>query len=279
MRVKMFIFSGLLIISTNLLFGQVDSNKINDNKGETKKVNYRVEKNIYIDVVENIDKEHEELVHPVTLSEEAIGRILYAFRIDGPGVSPFNVFSIEEIRKLVDDGRLVKAFLKSNKYEKIKLSRIKDYVDENKKIVESREDTFYLFFKTDDQLYITYVPKGYDLSRFMVKGLDMTDGVRWDGSPFQATISINKKLWTSNLKKSIFPITGDLSKISNVKTMASEGNNKDNVENPTQDNVKEFSLEDLQNELEKLKKMLDAKLISEEEYKKLKEKVLAKAGL
>ena len=40
-----------------------------------------------------------------------------------------------------------------------------------------------------------------------------------------------------------------------------------------------ISIEEMQNELERLKEMLDKKLITEEEYKVLKDRVLKKAGL
>jgi len=272
MKKSLIIFSVTLILFNGLLFGQSPNGELQKNI-KKKKINYKIETNIYIDVVENIDKNHEELAHPVLLSDEALGRIMYAFKVDGPGLNPHKLFSIEEIRELIENGRLSEAFKKATKYEKVKLSRVVEAIDEHGKVVESREEIFFMFFKSNDELYVTYVTRGYRISRFMVNGLDMTDGIRWDGSPFTSTISINKKLWTTDLKKTIFPITDDLSKILSI------GKEKKTVENKEKKEIQEFSLEDMQKELENLKKMLDSKLITNDEYKKLKAKVLAKAGL
>ncbi len=261
----------LILVTINFIgFAQVPKAKTNIGQ------NYKIEKNIYINIVESVDKEHEEYAHPVTLSKKALGRILYALKADAARMTPSKVFTIEEIRDLVEEGMLQEAFKKVNKYEKIKLEKVKEYIDENEEVIHSESETLFLFFKNKDELYVTYIPKGFPFFRKLMKGLDMKDGVRWNGKPFDNTISINKKLWTTDIKKPIFPSNvnfGEL--IKKVKQHGAQANEAPQK----QENVKQFSLEDLQTELEKLKTMLDKKLISFEEYKKLKKQVLAKAGL
>jgi hypothetical protein len=240
---------------------------------------YRVEKNIYINIVESVDKDHEAYAHPVELSNEAIGRILYALKVDAARMSPVQIFTIEEIRKLVDDGRLKEAFLKVGKFEKVELTKMNEYIDENDEVVYTKSEKLFLFFKNKDELYVTYIPSGFKFFRTLMKGLDMKDGVRWDGKPFNSTISINKKLWTVDIKKPIFPVSEDITQlIKKIRTKGNSEEGKKETNKALQEN-QDFSLDALQAELEKLKKMLDKKIISIDEYKKLKKKVLAKAGL
>jgi len=268
-----------LVIFTILFFitsFAKDSKKV-QNKG--KRVNYKLKTTINIDIVDNADKEHEKYAHPVELSNDEIARILYALRVSEPGYIPVQMFSIDEIKDIVEKGDLSAAFKLVTPNEVVRLIRNTDYLDNKGKVSRTKKDRLFFYFKKKDVLYVHYLFDGYKGFRRLVKGLDMGKAYRWDGTLWQNAIAINAKLWHEDMKKTIFPVDVDFSKLIAKQKDIDSNNSSFNPHEELQVQKTQLSLADLQKELERLNSMLEKKLITVDEYKKLKQGLLKKAGM
>ncbi|BBB33653.1 hypothetical protein TTHT_2229 [Thermotomaculum hydrothermale] len=138
------------------------------------------------------------------------------------------------------------------------------------------------WFKDNETLVVFYSYKGYDRARILKEGFHV-NYFKANGKIYKSAIEIKKDVWTKYLNKAIFE--KDYEKIwERIPKNPEEAEAREKTKQKTSgENInteqKTISIEEMQKELERLKNMLDKKLITKEEYEMLKKNVLKKAGL
>ncbi len=222
-------------------------------------------------------KTERKCAHPQVLTEKQANKILHTVKIRG--TVPVLVLNHEEIRKALK--KFVKLFATASQNEMVVVERTKEYLDaKNKKDIHTKLDKLFFWFKDKDNLVVLYYNKGYDTARTLETGYHV-EYFTENGKTYKSGIVIKSDLWTKNINKS--PFEKDYEKTwKNVeKNMEKEkqSKGKEKAENKEEKAHQTISIEEMQKELQRLKDMLDKKLITEEEYNMLKKNVLKKAGL
>ncbi len=222
-------------------------------------------------------KTERKFAHPQSLTEKQANKIFHSIKIKGD-VSVL-ALNNEDIRKVLK--KFIKAFKTASPNEMVVVEKAKNYLDvKNKKDLLTKIDKLVFWFKDNDNLVVFYHFEGYDAARILETGYHVTY-FKENGKKYKSAIVIKRDMWTNNIYKSPFEKDYDNTWQNLEKNLAREKQAKGKEKANKQSNKTEqtISIEEMQKELQRLKDMLDKKLITEEEYNMLKKNVLKKAGL
>ncbi len=226
--------------------------------------------------VYKIKTKNRKCVHPQKLTPKETNKIFHCIKIKGK-VS-FLVLTNEEIIKIYK--KFIEEMESAKPDEMVVVERIKNYIDtKNKKVLTKKIDKLLFWFKDNDTLVVFYHNKGYDRARILKEGFHVTY-FKENGKTYRSAIEIKRDVWTKYINKAIFEKDYEATWENLSKNLKKE--NKTTLkDNSKTDKQKEeaLTIEQLQKELQKLKDMLDKNLITEEEFKKLKKKLMERAGI
>ncbi len=217
--------------------------------------------------------------HPQTLTLRQASKILHSIKVKT--MFPVLIFNAEEVRRVVRD--FVKNMATAGKHEMVVIEKKQVFFDAktNKKMLE-RVDKLFFWFKDKDDLVVSYYAKGYDMARTLKEGFHVKYFRDEKGKVHKSTVIIKRDVWEKYLNRPVFEkdyemIWQNLNKNPEVEKPGNAKTKKESINKPEQ-NGNKISVEEMEKRLQKLKEMRDKKLISEEEYKRMKEKVLKEAG-
>ncbi len=222
-------------------------------------------------------KTERKCAHPQQLNEKQANKILHSIKIKQQ--VPILVLNHDNIRKVLK--KFVQLFATAAPNEMVVIERDKNYLNaKNKKDILTKVDKLMFWFKDTDNLVVFYHYEGYDAARTLETGYHV-DYYKENGKTYKSSIVIKRDIWTKNLNKS--PFEKDYEKTwENLEKNLAKGKQakgKEKVKKKSNKTEQTISIEEMQKELQRLKDMLDKKLITEEEYNMLKKNVLKKAGL
>lgn len=222
-------------------------------------------------------KTQKKCAHPQDLTEKQANKIFHSIKIKGK-VSVL-VLNNEDIRKVLK--KFIKTFKTASPNEMVVVEKTKNYLDtKNKKDILTKIDKLVFWFKDSNNLVVFYKNKGYNIARILETGFHVTY-YKENGKTYKSAIVIQKDVWTKYLNKAVFEKDYEKTWENLEKNLAKgkQAKEKEKVEKKSNKTEQTISIEEMQKELQRLKDMLDKKLITEEEYNMLKKNVLKKAGL
>jgi len=215
--------------------------------------------------------------HPQILTEKQTNKIFHSIKIKGK--ISLLVLNNEEIRKVAK--KFVNEMANAKENEMVVVEKQKKYLDtKNKKNLLTKVDKIVFWFKDNDSLVVFYKYKGYNQARILEEGFHVSY-FKEKGKTYKSAIVIKKDVWTKYINKAVFEKEYEKTWENLSKNLQKSKEAKPNKKLKTEktESNQTISIEEMQKELERLKNMLDNKLITEEEYNKLKQKVMKKAGL
>ena len=224
-------------------------------------------------------KTEKNCAHPQTLTLKQANKILHSIKVKT--MFPVLIFNAEEVRKVVRD--FVKNMATAGKHEMVVIEKKQVFFDaKTKKKMFERVDKLFFWFKDKDSLVVSYYAKGYDVARTLKEGFHVKYLRDEKGKVHRSTVIIQRDVWEKYLNRPVFEkdyetIWQNINKNSNIKKTDSTKARKSSSNEPEAEKNK-ISVEEMEKKLQQLKEMRDKQLISEEEYKRMKEKVLKEAG-
>ncbi len=214
--------------------------------------------------------------HPQSFTRKQANKILHSIKTT-EGV-PVLVLNELAIRKAIKP--FIEEFKKAKPDEMVVIEKDKKYLNaKDQKTLMTKKDILYFGFPDKDHLLIFYKPEGYDRARLLREGFHVHFLTDKKGKKYMSTIIMNRDVWEKYINRAVFEQDYE-------QMWEKTPKSPDEKPDTTKENLKKnqnqagtLSIEEMEKELEKLKNMLDKKLITEEEYNKLREKILKKAGL
>lgn len=218
-------------------------------------------------------------IHPQKLTKKQAMKILHCIKLDR---KPYPlILSHEDILKILPD--FLKAMAEAKPDEKVVIEKTKHYINsKEKKDIHKKVDQLYFSLPDENHLLVNYLYEGYKRGRTLLTSKYIKYYSK-DGNVYKNSVLIDKKVWTTRLNfaefDSIYEETFE--KLPKNPDAEINPNNKNELVKKQENQIPQntISTEEMEKELQRLKNMLDKKLITEEEFMKLKQKVLKKAGL
>lgn len=217
--------------------------------------------------------------HPQTLTLKQTARILSSVFIErGPGVPALN----SEERMMLTP-KVVKAFKTLKKNQQVKITKTWGLEQEDGKFHENRSFYIYLCFVKSDTLYVALLHKNWKQEEMyhLAQGHFMKWMENKDGKKLLNIVLMDKSLWTTNFNELVFEKNMDFDpeKIKQKIDKNTEQKGKLEGSKPTETEPATLTFEQLEKELKRLNDMKDRGLISEEEYKKARARLMKEAGI
>ena len=217
--------------------------------------------------------------HPQTLTPKQAARILGSIFIEkAQGVPVLN----SEDRMMLAP-KMVKGFATLGKNQQLEITKTWEHEQKDGRYIEDYSIHLYLCFLKADTLYVAISYKNLKPEEryHLAKGRFMKWMKDKDGKDLLNIILMDKSLWTTNFDKLVFEkdidfdpgkIKQKIDKTADQKKLL-KGNQTEKPEPAT------LTFEQLEKELKRLNDMKDKGLISEEEYKKARSRLMKMAGI
>ncbi|PJB83564.1 MAG: hypothetical protein CO090_00930 [Acidobacteria bacterium CG_4_9_14_3_um_filter_49_7] len=217
--------------------------------------------------------------HPQTLTSKQAARILASIFIEkGQGVPVLN----SEDRMMLAP-KMVKDFGSLGKKEQLEITKTWEHEQKDGTYIEDYSIHLYLCFVKADTLYVAISYKNLkpEETYHLVKGRFMKWMKSKDGKNLLNIVLMDKSLWTTNFDKLVFDKNIDFDPKTIKKTIDKHAEQKEKLKGTQSEKTEAatLSFEQLEKELKRLNDMKDKGLISEEEYKKARSRLMKLAGI
>ncbi len=137
----------------------------------------------------------------------------------------------------------------------------------------------YLCFLDPNTLYVSVVHRNMEIKGSIATGHNMMRYTNPEGRSSDNIVCIDRKLWTEDIKKPVFDV--DLNRLQSALKRKEQLDQQDSGVTGTDQKPAKASLtvEELEKELSKLHDLLEKKLITKEEYSKLRAELMKRAGI
>ncbi len=218
--------------------------------------------------------------HPQTLTLKQAARILSSIFIErGKGGVP--VLNSEDRMMLAP--KMVKEFKTLKKNQQLEIVKTWGYGQKDGTFNEDYSVHIYLCFVKTDTLYValSYKNRKPEQIYHLVQGRFMKWMKNKDGKNILNIVLMNKSLWTTDFDELVFEKNMDFDPKNIKQTIDKHEDQKGNIQGskPEKTEPVTLSFEQLEKELERLNDMKDKGLISEEEYKKARARLMEQAGI
>ncbi|MCK5879009.1 MAG: SHOCT domain-containing protein, partial [Holophagae bacterium] len=177
----------------------------------------------------------------------------------------------------------VEGFKTLKKNQQLKIVKTWKFEREDGKFHEDRSICIYLCFTEPDTLYVALLYKNWEQEEVhhLIQGSFMKWMERKDGKLFLNIVLMDRSLWTENFNKPVFDRNLDFNPDKIKQTINKNTDQKGNIKDNKTEKAEPVTLtfEQLEKELKRLNGMKDKGLISEEEYKKARARLMTQAGI
>ncbi len=217
--------------------------------------------------------------HPQTLTLKQAGRILSSILIEkGQGVT---VLTSEERMMLAP--KMVKGFATLKKNQQLKIVKTWGREQKDGTFVEDYSIHLYLCFVKADTLYvaISYTNRKPENMFHLVRGRFMKWMKKQDGKTLLNIVLMDKALWTTNFNDLVFDKYSDFDPSKIKQKIDKTADQKELLKGKQTEKPEPATLtfEQLEKELKRLNDMKNKGLISDEEYKKARSRLMEQAGI
>ena len=214
--------------------------------------------------------------HPQDLTEQQVARMLSAIRTATPSGRGKALFNAEERIQLAPE--VSKLFATLGDKQQVEIVR-KTIIPANSNTKSSQyAERVYMCFLNPETVYVAVRTEGNRFKSVLTIGNFMAPYQKQDGRIVPNIELLLKPLWTENIDKPIFDrnLENTMEALERAQSMENES-----VQGTTQESepAGSMTIQELETELEKLRNLLDKKLISREEYDALRGELMKRAGV